>query len=190
MPSKWGLVTDRLLVLSRRFSDILTKVQEFVWRLLELHIVKLVALFSVWVALQEVKQTICHLLLFFLSLLRGTERGSGVSVLYFCFHPSAWTSKAVTGSTEQFGKDKNKSGRFQKNWSGLKINGQDLSFVHVQNVHVLHHFCLLVCPVLLSAAVPDEPGPGGAVVSGHALQRLQAHDLLSVYRLGLRHHRV
>lgn len=54
VPSKWGLVMDRLLVLSRRFSDILTKVQEFVWRLLELHIAKMVALFSVWVALQEV----------------------------------------------------------------------------------------------------------------------------------------
>lgn len=55
VPSKWGLVMDRLLVLSRRFSDILTKVQVFLWRLLELHIFKMVAFFSVWVALQEVK---------------------------------------------------------------------------------------------------------------------------------------
>lgn len=55
MPSKWGLVMDRLLVLSRRFSDTLTKVQVFLWRLLELHILKMVAFFSVWVALQEVK---------------------------------------------------------------------------------------------------------------------------------------
>lgn len=54
VPSKWGLVMDRLLVLSRRFSDILTKVQVFLWRLLELHILKLVAFFSVWVALDEV----------------------------------------------------------------------------------------------------------------------------------------
>lgn len=76
VPSKWGLVTDRLLVLSRRFSDILTKVQEFVWRLLELHIAKVVALFSVWVALQEVKCTASHLLLFF--GFGGPERGSGV----------------------------------------------------------------------------------------------------------------
>uniref|UniRef100_A0A8C4IET9 Piezo type mechanosensitive ion channel component 1 (Er blood group) n=1 Tax=Dicentrarchus labrax TaxID=13489 RepID=A0A8C4IET9_DICLA len=53
MPSKWGLVMDRLLVLSRRFSDILTKVQVFLWRLLELHILKMVAFFSVWVALEE-----------------------------------------------------------------------------------------------------------------------------------------
>ncbi|XP_026164380.1 piezo-type mechanosensitive ion channel component 1 isoform X2 [Mastacembelus armatus] len=53
MPSKWGLVMDRLLVLSKRFSDSLTKVQVFLWRLLELHILKMVAFFSVWVALEE-----------------------------------------------------------------------------------------------------------------------------------------
>ncbi|KAK2848626.1 hypothetical protein Q5P01_008460 [Channa striata] len=53
MPSKWGLVTDRLLVLSRRFSDTLTKIQGFLWRLLELHILKMVAFLSVWVALEE-----------------------------------------------------------------------------------------------------------------------------------------
>ncbi|XP_062286188.1 LOW QUALITY PROTEIN: piezo-type mechanosensitive ion channel component 1 [Scomber scombrus] len=53
MPSKWGLVMDRLLVLSRRFSDNLTKVQVFLWRLLELHILKMVSFFAVWVALEE-----------------------------------------------------------------------------------------------------------------------------------------
>ncbi|XP_024916735.1 piezo-type mechanosensitive ion channel component 1 [Cynoglossus semilaevis] len=53
VPSKWGLVMDRLLDLSRRFSDILTKIQVFLWRLLELHILKIVAFFSVWVAVQE-----------------------------------------------------------------------------------------------------------------------------------------
>ncbi|XP_070696812.1 piezo-type mechanosensitive ion channel component 1 [Pempheris klunzingeri] len=53
VPSKWGLVMDRLLVLSKRFSDILTKVQVFLWRLLELHILKMVAFFSVWVGLEE-----------------------------------------------------------------------------------------------------------------------------------------
>ncbi|XP_055018748.1 piezo-type mechanosensitive ion channel component 1 isoform X2 [Boleophthalmus pectinirostris] len=52
-PSKWGLVMDRLLVLSRKFSDTLTKIQDFLWRLLELHIIKMVAFFSVWVSLEE-----------------------------------------------------------------------------------------------------------------------------------------
>ncbi|KAM9726355.1 piezo-type mechanosensitive ion channel component 1 isoform 2-T2 [Menidia menidia] len=53
VPSKWGLVMDRLLVLSRKFSDNLGKVQVFLWRLLELHILKMVAFFTVWVALEE-----------------------------------------------------------------------------------------------------------------------------------------
>lgn len=53
IPSKWGLVMDRLIVLSRKFSDTLTHVQSFIWRVLELHIVKIVAFFVVWVALLE-----------------------------------------------------------------------------------------------------------------------------------------
>ncbi|XP_077352257.1 piezo-type mechanosensitive ion channel component 1 [Festucalex cinctus] len=53
MPSKWGLVIDRLLVLFKKFSDILNKGQVFLWTLLELHIIKMVAFFSVWVALEE-----------------------------------------------------------------------------------------------------------------------------------------
>ncbi|KAF7220893.1 piezo-type mechanosensitive ion channel component 1 isoform X2 [Nothobranchius furzeri] len=53
MPSKWGLVMDRLLVLSRKFSDTLIKVQVFLWRILELHILKMVAFVTVWVALEE-----------------------------------------------------------------------------------------------------------------------------------------
>ncbi|XP_074142306.1 piezo-type mechanosensitive ion channel component 1 isoform X2 [Sminthopsis crassicaudata] len=54
LPSKWGLVAERLMVLAGRFSDMLTQVQVFVRRLLELHIFKLVALYTVWVALKEV----------------------------------------------------------------------------------------------------------------------------------------
>lgn len=54
IPSKWGLVMDRLMVLSSKFSDTLTHVQSFIWRVLELHIVKIVAYFVVWVALLEV----------------------------------------------------------------------------------------------------------------------------------------
>ncbi|KAM4591055.1 piezo-type mechanosensitive ion channel component 1 isoform 2-T2 [Odontesthes bonariensis] len=53
MPSKWGLVMDRLLVLSTRFSNVLSRIQVFLWRLLELHILKMVAFFTVWVALEE-----------------------------------------------------------------------------------------------------------------------------------------
>ncbi|XP_026519389.1 piezo-type mechanosensitive ion channel component 1 isoform X2 [Terrapene carolina triunguis] len=54
VPGKWGLVLERLVVLGWTFSDILTRGQVFVRRLLELHVLKLVALYTVWVALQEV----------------------------------------------------------------------------------------------------------------------------------------
>lgn len=44
-------------------------------------------------------------------------------------------------------------------------------------------------PMLCScAAVSDEPGPGGAVVSGHALRSLQTHGLLPVHAVGVCHH--
>lgn len=56
VPSKWGLVMDRLMVLFRKFFDILTHVQVFLWRVLELHILKIVALFVIWVALSEVSE--------------------------------------------------------------------------------------------------------------------------------------
>ncbi|XP_045438552.1 piezo-type mechanosensitive ion channel component 1 isoform X2 [Pipistrellus kuhlii] len=52
--NKWGLVAERLLDLSASFSSVLTRVQVFVRRLLELHVFKLVALYTVWVALKEV----------------------------------------------------------------------------------------------------------------------------------------
>ncbi|XP_076989388.1 piezo-type mechanosensitive ion channel component 1 isoform X2 [Tamandua tetradactyla] len=52
--SKWGLVAERLLDLAASFSDVAMCVQVFVRRLLELHVLKLVALYTVWVALKEV----------------------------------------------------------------------------------------------------------------------------------------
>lgn len=53
-PTKWGLVLERLIVLGWTFSDMLTRGQVFVGRLLELHVLKLVALYTIWVAVQEV----------------------------------------------------------------------------------------------------------------------------------------
>lgn len=52
--NKWGLVLERLVVLGRTFSDKVTRGEVFVRRLLELHILKMVALYTVWVALEEV----------------------------------------------------------------------------------------------------------------------------------------
>lgn len=45
---------ERLVVLGRTFSDMVTRGEVFVRRLLELHILKMVALYTVWVALEEV----------------------------------------------------------------------------------------------------------------------------------------
>lgn len=53
--NKWGLVAERLLDLASGFSDVLTRVQVLLRRLLELHVLKLVALYTVWVALKEVR---------------------------------------------------------------------------------------------------------------------------------------
>ncbi|XP_063800320.1 piezo-type mechanosensitive ion channel component 1 [Pseudophryne corroboree] len=52
--SKWDLVAQRLTVLFYKFSELLHRLQVFLWRILELHVMKLVALYNVWVALQEV----------------------------------------------------------------------------------------------------------------------------------------
>lgn len=54
MSNKWGLVLERLVVLGRTFSDTMTRGEVFMRRLLELHVLKLVALYTVWVALEEV----------------------------------------------------------------------------------------------------------------------------------------
>ncbi|KAM4767077.1 piezo-type mechanosensitive ion channel component 1 [Cyanocitta cristata] len=52
--NKWGLVLERLIVLGRTFSDTVTRGEVFVRRLLELHVLKMVAIYTVWVALEEV----------------------------------------------------------------------------------------------------------------------------------------
>lgn len=94
IPSKWGMVMDRLIVLTRKFSDTLTHVQSFIWRVLELHIVKIVAFFVVWVALLEVCTRFiscwCYFTCFsalhlFLSVLL---RGDNVSVFYLLWFSS------------------------------------------------------------------------------------------------------
>ena len=50
---------DRLIVLFGKFDDTLSHIQAFIWRLLELHILKMVAFCVVWVALGEVSELVC-----------------------------------------------------------------------------------------------------------------------------------
>ncbi|XP_040838170.1 piezo-type mechanosensitive ion channel component 1 [Ochotona curzoniae] len=85
--SKWGLVAERLLDLAVGFSDVLASVQGFVRRLLELHTFKLVALYTVWVALNEV--SVMNLLLvvlwaFALPYARFRPMASSLSTVWTC----------------------------------------------------------------------------------------------------------
>ncbi|KAF5895558.1 piezo-type mechanosensitive ion channel component 1 [Clarias magur] len=87
VPSKWGLVMDRLMVLFRKFLDILTDVQVFLWRVLEFHIHKIVALFVVWVALSE--PSVMNLVLvvlwsFAMPFARFRPMASCVSTVWVC----------------------------------------------------------------------------------------------------------
>ncbi|XP_017313986.1 piezo-type mechanosensitive ion channel component 1 [Ictalurus punctatus] len=87
VPSKWGLVMDRLMVLFRKFFDILTHIQAFLWRVLELHILKIVALFVIWVALSE--PSVMNLVLvvlwsFALPFTRFRPMASCLSTIWVC----------------------------------------------------------------------------------------------------------
>ncbi|XP_075441497.1 piezo-type mechanosensitive ion channel component 2 isoform X4 [Ascaphus truei] len=52
--NKWHLVIDRLTVLFLKFLEYFHKLQVFVWWILELHIVKIVSSYIIWVIVKEV----------------------------------------------------------------------------------------------------------------------------------------
>uniref|UniRef100_UPI00358F3C92 piezo-type mechanosensitive ion channel component 2 n=1 Tax=Myxine glutinosa TaxID=7769 RepID=UPI00358F3C92 len=52
--NKWTLVIDRLTVLLLKFFDTLHRIQVLCWRILELHIIKIVAFSIIWIVLKEV----------------------------------------------------------------------------------------------------------------------------------------
>ncbi|XP_058871632.1 piezo-type mechanosensitive ion channel component 2-like isoform X2 [Acipenser ruthenus] len=52
--NKWHLVIDRLTVLFLRFLEYFHKLQLFVWWLFELHIIKVVSSYIIWVTVKEV----------------------------------------------------------------------------------------------------------------------------------------
>ena len=81
-------MAERLLDLATGFSDIVTRVQVLVRRLLELHIFKLVALYTVWVALKEVSvDMLAHLRGSLGTVAGGRGPGAGVTR---CLHSKAW----------------------------------------------------------------------------------------------------
>ncbi|KAJ8374942.1 hypothetical protein SKAU_G00055220, partial [Synaphobranchus kaupii] len=54
LKSKWHLVVDRLTVLFLKFLEYFHKLQLFIWWLLELHIIKIVSSYIIWVSVKEV----------------------------------------------------------------------------------------------------------------------------------------
>ncbi|KAL4616870.1 piezo-type mechanosensitive ion channel component 2-like [Arapaima gigas] len=54
LKNKWHLVMDRLTVLFLKFLECFHKLQLFIWWLLELHIIKIVSSYIIWVSVKEV----------------------------------------------------------------------------------------------------------------------------------------
>ncbi|XP_036410203.1 piezo-type mechanosensitive ion channel component 2-like [Megalops cyprinoides] len=54
LKNKWHLVVDRLTVLFLKFLEYFHKMQLFIWWLLELHIIKIVSSYIIWVSVKEV----------------------------------------------------------------------------------------------------------------------------------------
>nr|XP_015209180.1 PREDICTED: piezo-type mechanosensitive ion channel component 2 isoform X2 [Lepisosteus oculatus] len=54
LKNKWHLVIDRLTVLFLKFLEYFHKLQLFIWWLLELHIIKIVSSYIIWVTVKEV----------------------------------------------------------------------------------------------------------------------------------------
>uniref|UniRef100_A0A9J8CC37 Piezo-type mechanosensitive ion channel component 2a, tandem duplicate 2 n=1 Tax=Cyprinus carpio carpio TaxID=630221 RepID=A0A9J8CC37_CYPCA len=54
LKSKWHLVVERLTVLFLQFLECVQKLQLFIWWLLELHIIKIVSSYIIWVSVREV----------------------------------------------------------------------------------------------------------------------------------------
>ncbi|XP_064289582.1 piezo-type mechanosensitive ion channel component 2 isoform X10 [Passer domesticus] len=54
--NKWHLVIDRLTVLFLKFLEYFHKMQVFVWWLLELHIIKIVSSYIIWVTVKEARE--------------------------------------------------------------------------------------------------------------------------------------
>lgn len=70
----------------------------------------------------------------------------------------------------------------KKPTAGVWVNEPYWIFLHY-SVNVVLFSCF-------SVAICDESGSGGVVVSGDALWSLQAHGILPVDSLGVRHHRL
>lgn len=59
--NKWHLVIDRLTVLFLKFLEYFHKLQVFMWWILELHIIKIVSSYIIWVSVKEASECLLYL---------------------------------------------------------------------------------------------------------------------------------
>uniref|UniRef100_A0AAY4DS02 Piezo-type mechanosensitive ion channel component n=1 Tax=Denticeps clupeoides TaxID=299321 RepID=A0AAY4DS02_9TELE len=155
-PHKWGLVMDRLMVLSRKFSDTLTNVQAFIWRALELHILKIVAFCVVWVALGEVSEMMNLVLValwaFAMPYRRFRAMASCLSTVWVCIiivckmlyqlsvvNPTEYSSNCTLvrfHEDELFNSTLYRAPVDPANWFGFRKDSTVLGYIKVRN-HLL-----------------------------------------------------
>ncbi|CAN0077589.1 unnamed protein product [Lampetra fluviatilis] len=85
--NKWMLVLDRLTVLFLKSVDILRKVQTLVWRILELHIIKVVSFYIIWISLKDVSlmnSLFLGLWVFALPCVRFRPLAASISTVWAC----------------------------------------------------------------------------------------------------------
>ncbi|XP_072135580.1 piezo-type mechanosensitive ion channel component 2-like [Mobula birostris] len=86
-PCPWSMVIDRLTTLFLKFLELVNKAQVLVWRLLELHIIKIVSSFIIWITLREVSlMNYVFLILWVFALPYSSFRplASSISTLWAC----------------------------------------------------------------------------------------------------------
>ncbi|KAM5222304.1 piezo-type mechanosensitive ion channel component 2 isoform 2-T2 [Ctenodactylus gundi] len=85
--NKWHLVVDRLAVLLLRFLEHFHRLQVFMWWILELHIIKIVSSYIIWVAVKEVSLFNCVFLVswaFALPYAKLRRLASSVCTVWTC----------------------------------------------------------------------------------------------------------
>ncbi|XP_078092171.1 piezo-type mechanosensitive ion channel component 2 [Mustelus asterias] len=86
-PSPWSMVIDRLATLFLRFLEMVHQAQVLVWRLLELHIIKIISSFIIWITLKEVSlMNYVFLILWVFALPYSSFRplASSISAVWAC----------------------------------------------------------------------------------------------------------
>ncbi|KAK2094681.1 Piezo-type mechanosensitive ion channel component 2 [Saguinus oedipus] len=84
--NKWHLVIDRLTVLFLKFLEYFHKLQVFMWWILELHIIKIVSSYIIWVSVKEASE---HLSYHQAEQNRSSERLMSIDILLLLLLPSA-----------------------------------------------------------------------------------------------------